>query len=290
MLKLLRALLLSFLLLACAGCNALSVPPAYQQSAYNLPSFFPDPKAQALALAAEHGDTKEIRRLMKEEHVNPDVIFSTDGYPLLMWPIMTHNPDGLRAMLENGADPNARKLHPLQNTTRFKGRYEDNAMVWAAKQEDPIYLKLLLDHGGDPNARNSNGETLLLQAFLTHNQWQNVKLLVERGADVNATSQGSPIIFHYAARGGFEQVYWLLEHGADPKINDLTRNPDGSHEYPVVADVFWHPGNPNDPTWQRKCQQWLLQHGYIRPPMPDYLRDMRKAFGFPYEEKDIPLL
>ncbi|AKK63747.1 hypothetical protein FE36_07775 [Xanthomonas oryzae pv. oryzicola] len=106
-----------------------------------------------MALAAEHGNVQEVRRLMKEEHVNPDVIFSTDGCPLLMWPIMTHNPEGLRAMLENGADPNARKLHPLQNTTRFNGRYEDNAMVWAAKQEDPIYLKLLLDHGGDPNAR-----------------------------------------------------------------------------------------------------------------------------------------
>ncbi len=292
MLKLLRALSLSFLLLACAGCDALSVPPAGQQSAYNLPSFFPDPKAQALALAAEHGDVKEVRRLMKEEHVNPDVIFSTDGDPLLMWPIMTHNPEGLRAMLENGADPNARTLHPLQNTTRFKGRYEDNAMVWAAKQVDPIYLRLLLDHGGDPNARNSNGETLLLQAFLTQNQWQNVKLLVERGADVNATTRGSPIIFDYAARGGFEQVYWLLEHGADPKINELTKDPEkyGLPKYPVVADIFWHPGNPDDPTWQRKCQQWLLQHGYIRPPMPDYLRDMRKAFGFPYEEKDIPLL
>jgi uncharacterized protein len=291
-LKLLRVVLLSFLLLACAGCNALSVPPADQQSAYNLPSFFPDPKAQALALAAEHGDVKEVRRLMREEHVNPDVIFSADGDPLLMWPIMTHNPEGLRAMLENGADPNACKLHPLQDTKRFKGRYENNAMVWAAKQEDPIYLKLLLDHGGDPNARNSNGETLLLQAFLTQNQWQNVKLLVERGADVNAASQGSPIIFDYAARGGFEQVYWLLQHGADPKINGLTKEPEkyGLPKYPVVADIFWHPGNPNDPTWQRKCQQWLLQHGYIRPPMPDYLRDMRKAFGFPYEEKDIPLL
>ncbi|WIH04294.1 ankyrin repeat domain-containing protein [Xanthomonas translucens pv. graminis] len=282
MLKLLRALLLSFMLLACAGCNALSVPPAYQQSAYNLPSFFPDPKAQALALAAEHGDTKEIRRLMKEEHVNPDVIFSTDGDPLLMWPIMTHNPDGLRAMLENGADPNARK--PDQKVEYFKdgsvGRHfkSENAMVWAAKQEDPIYLKLLLDHGGDPNARNTNDETLIFQAFITQNKWQNVKLLVERGGDVNGKTRNDPIIFDYASRGGFEQTYWLIQHGAD------------YGDYVVIEAVFWHPGNPNDPTWQRKCQQWLLQHGYKRPPLPENYRDMRKAFGFPYEEKDIPLL
>ncbi|OAX57054.1 ankyrin repeat domain-containing protein [Xanthomonas graminis] len=282
MLKLLRALLLSFMLLACAGCNALSVPPAYQQSAYNLPSFFPDPKAQALALAAEHGDTKEIRRLMKEEHVNPDVIFSTDGDPLLMWPIMTHNPDGLRAMLENGADPNARK--PDQKVEYFKdgsvGRHfkSENAMVWAAKQEDSVYLNLLLDHGGDPNARNTNDETLIFQAFITQNKWQNVKLLVERGADVNGKTRNDPIIFDYASRGGFEQTYWLIQHGAD------------YGGYVVIEAVFWHPGNPNDPTWQRKCQQWLLQHGYKRPPLPKNYRDMRKAFGFPYEEKDIPLL
>ncbi|KWV10794.1 ankyrin repeat domain-containing protein [Xanthomonas translucens] len=276
MLKLLRALLLSFLLLACAGCNALSVPPAYQQSAYNLPSFFPDPKAQALALAAEHGDVKEIRRLMKEEHVNPDVIFSTDGDPLLMWPIMTHNPDGLRAMLENGANPNVAKPYPPE-----AGRTQTNhanAMVWAAEQEDPIYLKLLLDHGGNPNTRNDNNETLLFHAFIKQNQWQNVKLLVERGADVNGKTRNVPIVFDYAARGGFEQMYWLFEHGAD--FSDQR----------VIESVFWHPGNPGDPTWQHKCQQWMLQHGYKRPPLPENFRSMRKAFGFPYEEKDIPLL
>ncbi|WP_311240461.1 MULTISPECIES: ankyrin repeat domain-containing protein [unclassified Xanthomonas] len=273
----LRVVMVS-MLLACAGCGGLSLPATAQQSAYPLPSYFPDRRAQALALAAEYGNVEEVRRLMKEEHVDPDVIFSTDGYPLLMWPIMTHNPAGLRAMLENGADPNARKLHPQQNTTRFKGRYEDNAMVWAAKQEDPIYLKLLLDHGGDPNARNSNGETLLFQAFITQNQWENVKLLIERGADVNAESQSFPILFNYAARGGFEYMYWLFNHGA--KFNDKR----------VIESVFWHPGNPDDPTWQRKCQQFLLQHGYKRPPLPENYRSMRKAFGFPSEEKDIPLL
>ncbi|CTP86695.1 ankyrin repeat domain-containing protein [Xanthomonas graminis] len=285
--ELLRALLLSFLLLTCAGCNALSVPPADQQSAYNLPSFFPDPKAQALALAAEHGNTNEIRRLMKEEHVNPDAIFSTDGYPLLMWPIMTHNPDGLRAMLENGADPNVAKPYPPERGASSTPTNHANAMVWAAKQEDPIYLKLLLDHGGNPNTRNANNETLLLQAFLTQNQWQNVKLLVERGADVNAKSQGVPILFDYASRGGFEQVYWLLEHGADPGEGSPPPLPENLS---IVESIFWHPGNPNDPTWQRRCQQWLLKHGYQRPPLPESFRSMRKAFGFPYEEKDIPLL
>ncbi|WP_372392974.1 ankyrin repeat domain-containing protein [Xanthomonas sp. NCPPB 3582] len=275
--RLLRIVVLS-LLLVCAGCGGVSLPAPAQQSAYPLRSYFPDPKAQALALAAEHGNVKEVRRLMKEEHVDPDVIFSKDGYPLLMWPILTQNPEGLRAMLENGADPNARKLHPQQDTTRFKGRYEDNAMVWAAKQEDPVYLKLLLDHGGDPNARNSNGETLLLQAFLTQNKWENVKLLVERGADVNAESQGSSILLDYAARGGFEQSYWLINHGAS--FSDER----------VISAIFWHPGNPTDPTWQRKCQQFLLQRGIRRPPLPENYRSMRKAFGFPSEEKDIPLL
>ncbi|WDM68212.1 ankyrin repeat domain-containing protein [Xanthomonas cucurbitae] len=284
--RLVRILVLS-LSLVCASCGGVSLPAPAQQSAYPLRSYFPDPKAQALALAAEHGNVEEVRRLMKEKHVDPDVIFSKDGYPLLMWPILTQNPEGLRAMLENWADPNARKLHPQQNTTRFKGRYEDNAMVWAAKQEDPVYLKLLLDHGGDPNVRNSNGETLLLQAFLTQNKWENVKLLVERGADVNAKSQGAPILFTYAARGGFEQTYWLLEHGADPGEGSPPPLP---KSLSIVESIFWHPGNPNDPTWQRKCQQWLLQRGYQRPPLPESFRSMRKAFGFPSEEKDIPLL
>ncbi|MCC4620807.1 ankyrin repeat domain-containing protein [Xanthomonas cassavae CFBP 4642] len=270
--RLLRIVVLS-LLLACASCGGVSLPAPAQQSAYPLRSYFPDPKAQALALAAEHGNAKEVRRLMKEEHVDPDVIFSKDGYPLLMWPILTQNSEGLRAMLENGADPNARKLHPQQDTTRFKGRYEDNAMVWAAKQEDPVYLKLLLDHGGDQNTRNSNGETLLFQAFIAKNQWENVKLLIERGADVDGETRGQPIIFQYATRGGFQQVHWLLEHGAD-----------FSNKY-VTEAVFWHPGNAADPTWQRKCQQFLLQRCIQRPPLPENYRSMRKAFEFPSEEK-----
>lgn len=261
-------------------------------SLYAVDEVFKDAKAQDLAIAAEHGDTAEIQRLMKQEHVNPDRIFSEDdsGMPLVAWPVFTHNPDGLKAMLDNGANPNARKpgTHTKHYSDGSGGTYfdYDNAMVWAAKQEDPIYLKLLLDHGGDPNTRNGNDETLLFQAFIWHNQWKNVQLLVERGADINAKSAGSSILSNYAFSGQFEKTYWLLQHGADPTEGQgpPSASPE-PYQYPIIEGIFWGPGNPD---WQRKCQQWLLQHGYRRLPITPTLRDRRKAFGLPYKDEDLP--
>ncbi|MEA9480330.1 ankyrin repeat domain-containing protein [Xanthomonas campestris] len=269
-------------LLAITGCS----PAA--QSRYAPERNFTDPKALALALAAEQGDAEEVRRLMKVEGVNPDRIFSKDGYPLLFWPIFTHNPTGLKAMLENGADPNV--ALPYQTLDRGV-RNNPNAMVWAAEQDDPIYLKMLLDHGGDPNTRNANNESLLFHAFIKQNKWDNIKLLVERGADINAVAgMGNSITAAYAIRGGFDFVYWLLQHGADPTIEFAYGNPVHLKDSGIIEAIFWHPGNPKDPQWQRQCQQWLLKRGYERPPLPENYRSMRKAFHFPSEEKEIPLL
>ena len=157
-----------------SACLKLAPPTA--QSRYGdlgkEPWFPGNPQAQALALAAEHGDAKEVRRLMVDEGVNPDTVFTKEGTPLVAWPVFTENPAGLKAMLENGANPNARVPKPFAVTKEADGSggayYRDNAMVWAAKADDPIYLQLLLDHGGDPNTRNANNETLLLQAKLLY--------------------------------------------------------------------------------------------------------------------------
>ncbi|MEA9919682.1 ankyrin repeat domain-containing protein [Xanthomonas campestris] len=270
-------------LLAITGCS----PAA--QSRYSPERNFSDPRALALALAAEQGDAEEVRRLMAVEGVNPDTIFSKDGHPLLFWPIFTHNPTGLKAMLDNGADPNVAKPYPPEpgrNQTNVS-----NAMVWAAEQDDPIYLKLLLDHGGNPNTRNANNESLLFHAFIKQNKWDNIKILVERGADINAVAgMGNSITAAYAIRGGFDFVYWLLQHGADPTIEFAYGNPVHLKDSGIIEAIFWHPGNPKDPQWQRQCQQWLLKRGYDRPPLPENYRSMRKAFHFPTEEKEIPLL
>lgn len=241
-----------------------------------------------LAVASENGDSNAIRRLMKDEGVDPDKVFARDaGIPLLAWPLRARNLDGLQALLDNGADPNARAYKTVDG---HRLGY-NNAMVYAAKMDDPRFLELLLKHGGDPNTRNSASETLLFQAFVAGNQWENVKLLVENGADVNEQNRGSAdtVISWYTTRGAFEHAYWLLEHGADPTA--VLTSSIGEPERMIVAEhIYWGITTPDLLRWQKKCQQWLMARNIPRPPMPKGIRDKREAFGFPTKEEDIPLL
>jgi hypothetical protein len=299
--KPLYSLLLALCLLGQTGC-LLSAPSPAAKSAHtrSLETWYPDVGAQKLAVAAEFGDVAEVRRLMKEEGVNPDKHFSPEGMPLLAWPIFTQNPDGLKAMLENGADPNARYPIPFSRTYQGKplGRYfRNNAMVWAAKQSNPIYLRHLLDHGGDPNTRNSNDESLVYQAYIWQNQWQNVQLLIERGANINEPIPGGilgPIIELYATTGAFQKVYWLLEHGADPGLDyygGLADPPFSSHSASsTIEAIFWKPMKPGvGSQWQEKCQRWVLSKGFTRPPLPDDYREDREYFGYETDETKVPL-
>ncbi len=321
------AIALLVVLALCGGCVApLPASGDNTRSQHGAEDQF-EGKALQLALAAEHGQVETIRRLIREDKLDPDTIFAKEaGMPLVAWPVYTRSPEGLKALLENGADPNARRPEYVDKTydDGSGGRYfsYENAMVYAAQEENPTYLQLLLDHGGDPNTRNGNNEPLTFVAFIKQNQWQNVKLLIEHGAEVNSPTifPGSPLSW-YAGRGGFEQVYWLMQHGADPtkKITGTVAAPtdakgtplpqahipekgfawvkygeDGKPVYvdamPIVEDIYWHPGSPATQEWQRRCQHWLRDKGIARPPMPESIRKMRKAFKFPHEEKDIPLL
>jgi hypothetical protein len=290
-----------FFFLAClfalSGCLDAAPNPA-AQSRHGVDRVYTDPKAQALAVAAELNDAEEVHRLMKVEGVNPDLYFGVggdEGLPLVAWPVITKSPQGLKALLENGADPNAAVLHPAQQDERFKGRHINNAMVWAAKADDPIYLKLLLGHGGNPNTRNSNGETLMYQALIMGEGWEKVKLLVERGADVNTPDGGGgqPIIEAYTDYANFPQVYWLLERGADPTLQymgDAAKEPVVHRNDSRTIDyIFWYPVNPVYKEWQRNCQIWLLKRGYQRPPMSALLRKLREDFNEPTDPAKIPL-
>lgn len=297
------------LLVLCLGGCGTAAPPAQQHGGLptwvlNPAAAFKDPQAQALALAAQQGDVARINHLMRDEHVDPDRIFGKDEIPLLAWPILAQNPAGLKAMLDNGANPNARAPgHQVLKDASGKVirnycRY-DSPMTWAARAESAVYLKLLITHGGNPNALNSNCESMLFQAFIWHGQWQNVQFLVAHGANVNMSDDGDPaikdktwggqtILEDYTSYADFDKAWWLIQHGADPHW-PRWKNLDGTPRYPVLEDIFWEPIKQSGWASQTRLQCWALQHGYKRPPMPDHYRKDRKEFGMPYEEKGIPL-
>jgi hypothetical protein len=274
-------LLIAALLLTLTRCLGPDEPlPPRSSTLVMLERKFKDPRAQQLAIAAEQGDAAEVRRLMREEHVNPDQFFSADGdgLPLLAWPILTRSVKGLRAMLENGANPN---VYLDFRTEQGEIRHRPNAMVHAARNADPAYLKLLLEHGGDPNTRDDLNESLLQIPMYQGrrifggdpsdwDKWKRLQLLIEHGADVKVfLAERWPVLFDYANRGQFDKVYWLLEHGVSPvsewaSIAALTPT---AVFHQAIHDIYEYPVKTKaGKEWQRKCQDWLMRHGYPPPP------------------------
>ncbi|MGB5850844.1 MAG: ankyrin repeat domain-containing protein, partial [Rhodanobacter sp.] len=116
------------------GACSTSPPPARQP--FRATDHFQG-KALELAQAVDRKDATVIRHLIRDEGVNPDTIFDQANMPMVAWPIINQNFDGLRLLLDNGANPNARKMMPL----RERGKAgEDNALVFAAGLPDQRYL------------------------------------------------------------------------------------------------------------------------------------------------------
>ena len=286
--------LAGLMLCALTACWAMP-PPGGDQLPWDPGDYFEGPALQ-LAVASDRRKAEQIRWMMREKGINPDHLFDKGDMPLVAWPVFNENPEGLRLLLENGADPNARKHQPQ----RKRGQYRNNAMVLAARSKNPIYLKLLLAHGGDPHTLSSNDESLLHVAYL-RGQWQNVQLLIQRGARINeplfAKSESyeghDTVLNWYASLGNFDKAYWLLQHGADPArkiwVPPGTAHPEQARRMPILEEIFWLPVKPHMVEWQRKCQMFVLARGLKPPPMPEALKFSRKGLGLPTEEKDIPL-
>uniref|UniRef100_A0ACD5XR35 Uncharacterized protein n=1 Tax=Avena sativa TaxID=4498 RepID=A0ACD5XR35_AVESA len=87
--------------------------------------------------------------------------------------------------------------------------------------------RYLLDHGADPTVSGSKGSALHGAALAAH--YENVKLLLSRGMDVDLFDFVHGTALHIAAsKGEAGLVKLLLEHNADPnKVLNLQSNPLG---------------------------------------------------------------
>jgi len=163
---------------------------------------------RALILAAEAGSEAMIRMLLDDDDDNrTDVDWKDEqGSTALTFAIPLGHDKAVRALLEKGADVNAKDDH-------------GNAPLhWAIAH--PSITRLLLEMGADVDGRNGEGKTALHWA-VQEGQEEAVKILVGSGGDVNLRDMNGFTALHAASLQGLEgTVGLLLENGADVDVKD----------------------------------------------------------------------
>lgn len=85
-------------------------------------------------------------------------------------------------------------------------------------------VELLLNRGANPNAQNDSGMTPLFLCVLGDDSLKKAQLLIEYGADVNATMFRGRTILHLLASRCYKDdipfIRFLCENGADPLLKD----------------------------------------------------------------------
>ena len=104
------------------------------------------------------------------------------------------------------------------------------------------FVRLLLDKGADVNAANKDGSTAISHTAAQGNS-EALALLLDKGADVNATDKdGTTLLMDAARHGQAEIAKLLLEHGAD--ANKANKNGDTAlqmaekQNHPEIADML----------------------------------------------------
>ncbi len=147
--------------------------------------------------------------------------------------------DIIQLMLAHGLDIDSTPATPFPypGTRRIggKGTIEQTALYNAAMAPNLEFMAMLLENGANPNSLNSGGQFFPLSSALDLIPLRDVldsvkpleelvpaaELLLEHGAEINATAlDGTTVLHHAAAMGRDEIVEYLIAKGADLSIRD----------------------------------------------------------------------
>ena len=153
------------------------------------------------------------------------------------------------------ADPKAAAEH-LQSRDPV-GMTALHLAVWGGHRE---IVRLLLERGAEVNAKDAGGETAVLLAA----RWGRgdlMDLLLEHGADASIRDDQGRTLLHKAAEYGHVEVMRaLLSHGFDVNVQARTGTPlhSAAHRREVLAAAFLldHGANPN----ARGFLEWTPLH------------------------------
>lgn len=158
-------------------------------------------QASVLDLAIESGDVNMIKLLVdKGADVNAPWILTTA--------VIMDNIEAVKLLIEHGASVN---LPDEVNST---------PLHYAVERCNIEMIKLLLAHGANIDAKNNLDETPLHSLIHIPDNEEAVKLLLDKGANPNTMSMGTPLLNDAVDYREEEFVKLLLEKGANVNSTD----------------------------------------------------------------------
>lgn len=184
-----------------------------------------------LGSACERGDWGRLRELL-EAGLNPNAKVRAENgdcdFPALPLYARSISLEGLRALLEHGADPHAKGRYgslPMALIFRKIERFEREP----SGEEIARKVALLASFGADPNEIGRDGATALMSALLHEDRPDaaalGIQALLEAGANPSLTGSltgPDPLELACAARWA-SAVELLLAAGADPESGAMRR-------------------------------------------------------------------
>ena len=181
-----------------------------------------------LYLAAVNGNAAVIERLLKAG-ADPNSV-SSEGETALMTASRTGSVDAVKVLITKGADVNAKETW-----------HGETALMWAVSQKHPDVARELIAHGADVNAHSTVNKWERQNSAEPREKWlplggltplefaarqgcaECIPVLVEKGADINATDQdGITPLLSAMINGHYDAASVLLEKGANPNLADRT--------------------------------------------------------------------
>jgi len=159
----------------------------------------------ALCSAVLEDDRAAVEQLVKD---GVDLnLKGKDGITPLLWVLGTKNKELFDLLLVAGANPN------------LQTKRGASVMGYVAAMPNSFFLKTVLKHGGNPNLVDPDTlDTPLVEAIM-HDQFANMEILVEHGADLNyAKPMGHTVMMDAAALNRYDMVHYLLASGANPAL------------------------------------------------------------------------
>jgi ankyrin repeat protein len=208
-----RLIQLGSLLLAFCGCL---LNPITGHAMITTDKVFADPQVAQLASAAQEGDLDRIQQLIKAGA--PVKYVGREGMTVTHYALRARRnaPQVMELLLKAGADP----VSMLSS-----GKTVPHYAV-ARNHADPEVVKVLLAHGIGPNWFPPSGiyhDRSMLQAAIMGRNLPVIKLLVERGADLNYVDPFDGSALHLALDGiDFYIPAYLVEAGINLKLLNNT--------------------------------------------------------------------